>query len=143
MTDRPLRLLSIFLSLLGIAVAGYLTYVHYADISPICAGSGGGCEKVQASDQSKLAGVPVALLGLLSYVTLLVLNVARGEIARVGAALVAIVGFGFSMYLTYQSVEVIGATCQWCLGSATVMTCMAIVCVWRLLRGDAAVPVRA
>ncbi len=63
--DRPLRIAALILSILGIGVAGYLTYVHYADISPICAGGSGGCEKVQASDQSRLAGIPVALLGLL------------------------------------------------------------------------------
>src|SRR4051812_30648561 len=51
---------------LGVAVATYLTYVHYAGIKPICSASGG-CEKVQSSDYSKLAGVPVAVLGLASY----------------------------------------------------------------------------
>jgi uncharacterized membrane protein len=134
--DRPLRIAALILSLLGIGVAGYLTYVHYADISPICAGGSGGCEKVQASDQSKLAGIPVALLGLLSYITLLVLNFLRGELARTGAALVAIVGFGFSVYLTIESVTVINATCQWCLSSLAIMTLMAIVTVTRLIRGD-------
>jgi uncharacterized membrane protein len=134
---HPLRIASLILSLLGIGVAGYLTYVHYADISPICAGGSGGCEKVQASDQSKFAGIPVALLGLCSYVTLLALNVLRGEIARVGAALVAIVGFGFSVYLTIESVTVIEATCQWCLASLGIMTLMAIVTVTRLVLADA------
>src|SRR5215208_6371326 len=133
---RPLRIASLLLSVLGIGVAGYLTYVHYADISPICAGGSGGCEKVQASDQSRLAGIPVALLGLLSYITLLVLNVLEGELARTGAALVAVVGFGFSVYLTIESVTVIEATCQWCLSSLAVMTLMAIVTVTRLLRAD-------
>jgi uncharacterized membrane protein len=135
-TDRPLRIAAIVLSLLGIGVAGYLTYVHYADISPICAGGSGGCEKVQASDQSKLVGIPVALLGLLTYVALLGLNVARGELARAAAALVAIVGFGFSVYLTYESVHVIHATCQWCLSSLAIMTVMAGVTTARLVRGD-------
>jgi uncharacterized membrane protein len=130
LTDRPLRIAALILSLLGIGVAGYLTYVHYADISPICAGGSGGCEKVQASDQSKLAGVPVALLGLLSYIAL------RGDLARVVAALVAIIGFGFSAYLTYESVTVIEATCQWCLSSFAIMTLMAIVTITRLVRGD-------
>jgi len=134
--DRPLRIAALILSLLGIGVAGYLTYVHYADISPICAGGSGGCEKVQASDQSKLAGIPVALLGLLSYITLLVLNFLRGELARTGAALVAIIGFGFSVYLTIESVTVINATCQWCLSSLVIMTLMAIVTTTRLIRGD-------
>jgi uncharacterized membrane protein len=135
--DRPLRIAALILSLLGIGVAGYLTYVHYADISPICAGGSGGCEKVQASDQSYLAGVPVALLGLLSYITLLIANALRGEYARTVAALVAIIGFGFSAYLTYESVTVIEATCQWCLASFGIMTLMAIVTVTRLVRGDA------
>jgi uncharacterized membrane protein len=135
-TDRPLRMVSLILSLLGIGVAGYLTYVHYADISPICAGGSGGCAKVQASDQSKLLGIPVALLGLLTYVTLLVLNVLRGELFRTGAALVAIIGFGFSVYLTIESVTVIEATCQWCLASLAVMTLLAIVTTTRLVRGE-------
>ena len=132
---RPLYIASLILSILGIGVAGYLTYVHYADISPICAGGSGGCEKVQASDQSKLAGIPVALLGLLTYITLLVLNLLRGELARTGAALVAIIGFGFSAYLTIESVTVIKATCQWCLSSLAIMTLMAIVTAARLVRG--------
>jgi uncharacterized membrane protein len=132
----PLRIASLILSLLGIGVAGYLTYVHYADISPICAGGSGGCEKVQASDQSKFVGIPVALLGLCSYVTLLALNALRGEFARMGAALVAIVGFGFSVYLTIESVTVIEATCQWCLASLGIMTLMAIVTVTRLVLAE-------
>ena len=136
MTDRPLRVAALILSLLGIGVAGYLTYVHYADISPICAGGSGGCAKVQASDQSKLVGIPVALLGLLTYITLLVLNVPRGELFRTGAALVAIIGFGFSVYLTIESVTVIEATCQWCLASLAVMTLLAIVTTTRLVRGE-------
>ena len=136
MTDRPFRVVALILSLLGIGVAGYLTYVHYADISPICAGGSGGCEKVQASDQSKLAGIPVALLGLLTYITLLVLNFLRGELFRTGAALVAIIGFGFSVYLTIESVTVIEATCQWCLASLAVMTLMALVTTTRLVRGE-------
>ena len=136
MTDRPLRAAALILSILGIGVAGYLTYVHYADISLICAGGSGGCEKVQASDQSKLAGIPVALLGLLTYITLLVANALRGDLARTAAALVAVIGFGFSAYLTIESITVIEATCQWCLASAAIMTLMAIVTVTRLVRGD-------
>jgi uncharacterized membrane protein len=136
LTDRRLRIVALVLSLLGIGVAGYLTYVHYADINPICAGGSGGCEKVQASDQSKLVGIPVALLGLLSYITLLGLNWLRGELARTGAALVAIVGFGFSVYLTIESVTVIAATCHWCLASLAIMTLMAITTIGRLLLAE-------
>lgn len=132
-TGRGLLIASLILSLLGIGVAGYLTIVHYFSLTPVCAG---GCEIVQTSDQSMLAGIPVALLGLLSYITLLILNLMRGDLARTGAALVAIIGFGFSVYLTIESVTVIKHTCPWCLSSLGIMTLMAIVTVARLIRGD-------
>ncbi len=134
MTEGRLRLAAIVLSLLGIGVAGYLTYVHYAELSPVCVGGGGGCEKVQASDQSELLGVPVALLGLLGYVVLLGCSLLATEAARVLGALTAIVGFGFSLYLQYESIAVIEATCQWCIASAVLMTLLAIVMTVRLLR---------
>ena len=69
MSDR-LRTAAIALSVLGLGIAGYLTYVHYAGISPVCE-IAHGCEKVQTSQWSKLAGVPVALLGLLGYAAIL------------------------------------------------------------------------
>jgi uncharacterized membrane protein len=133
-TERRLRGVAIVLSLLGIGVAGYLTYVHYAELSPVCVGGGGGCAKVQASDQSELLGVPVALLGLLGYVVLLGCSLLATEAARVLGALTAIVGFGFSLYLQVESITVIEATCQWCIASAVLMTLLAIVMTVRLLR---------
>jgi uncharacterized membrane protein len=57
-----------------------------------------------------------------------------GEPARMAAALIALVGFGFSMYLTYRELFTIDAICQWCVGSAILMTGLAVVCTWRLLR---------
>jgi uncharacterized membrane protein len=135
-TDARLRVAAVALSLLGVGVAGYLTWVHYADLDPVCVGGGGGCAIVQASDQSELAGVPVALLGLLTYVVLVAANLLRGEPARMAAALTALVGFGFSVYLTIESVTVIEATCQWCLASLAVMSMLAVVCSVRLLRGE-------
>lgn len=135
MIDARLRAAALVLSVLGIGVAGYLTWVHYAHLEPVCVGGGGGCAKVQASDQSELAGIPVALLGLLAYVVLLVTNALRGELARMAAALTALTGAGFSVYLTIESVTVIEATCQWCLVSLALMILLAVVCSARLLRG--------
>jgi uncharacterized membrane protein len=133
-SDRALRTVGLVLAVLGIGVAGYLVYVHYADIDPVC-NIAHGCHKVQTSEYAKLAGVPVALLGLLGYITLLgALLVPQGEPARMVAALVALVGFGFSMYLTYRELFTIDAICQWCVASAILMTGLAIVCTVRLLR---------
>ena len=46
------------LALAGLGIAGYLTYVHYAGVHPVCVASGG-CETVQSSSYAKLAGIPV------------------------------------------------------------------------------------
>ena len=132
MTDRRLRLAAIVLALIGLGVAGYLTYVHYEDIHPVC-GLGGDCVKVQTSEWSKLAGIPVAVLGLIAYATILVSLFVPGEEALIAGALTALVGFGFSAYLTYRELFTIDAICPWCVASAVVMTLLAVVTTARLL----------
>jgi uncharacterized membrane protein len=135
-TDRRLRLAAIVLAVLGLGVAGYLTYIHYEGIRPVC-GLGGDCEKVQTSEWSELAGVPVALLGLLAYVAILATLLVRREEALIAAALISLVGFGFSAYLTYRELFSIDAICPWCVASAVIMTLLAIVTTARLVRTPA------
>jgi uncharacterized membrane protein len=132
-TDRSLRVVIGVLALAGLAIAGYLTYVHYAGIKPLCLSSGG-CETVQASRYSKLAGVPVATLGLGGYVVIALSALSRAEAARLIGAGAALVGFGFSAYLTYRELFTINAICQWCVASAVIMTVLAPLTTWRLLR---------
>lgn len=132
--DR-LTAIAALLCLAGLGVAGYLTYVHYEDIAPIC--TSGGCEKVQASSYSELAGVPVALLGLFGYAAIALSLLWRGDAGRTVTAALAIAGFGFSAYLTYLELFVIDAICQWCVASAVLMTALLVVAVLRLLRGPA------
>lgn len=129
--DR-LTALAALICLAGIAVAGYLTYVHYEDISPVC--TTGGCEKVQASEYSELAGIPVALLGLIGYVGIALSLLLRGDLGHAATAALAFVGFGFSVYLTYLELFVIDAICQWCVVSAVLMSALLVVTVLRLLR---------
>jgi uncharacterized membrane protein len=139
MSDRSLRRLALALALAGIAVAGYLTWVHYADLEALCVGGGGGCERVQSSDYAELAGIPVALIGLVGYLAIAAATWARGEVARMAAALLALSGAGFSAYLTYLELFEIEAICQWCVVSALLMAALAIVTVLRLGRDDAGV----
>ena len=129
-----LRLVTALLALAGIAIAGYLTWVHYAELEPICAGGGGACERVQSSPYAELAGVPVALLGLLAYATVLASLALPEATGRTLAAFVSLVGFGFSAWLTYVELAKLDAVCQWCVASALVMTALAAVSVARLLR---------
>jgi uncharacterized membrane protein len=117
------------LSMIGAAIAGYLTWVHVADLQPFCVGGGGGCERVQSSPYAKLAGVPVAVIGLAGYLAVLA---SLALPARSVTAFLALVGAGFSAYLTYLELVVIDAVCQWCVASALIMTALAAASVVRL-----------
>ena len=133
MSDRLLARVSVALTVAGIGIAGYLTYVHYAGLRPLC-GISHGCETVQTSSYAYLAGIPVALLGLLAYVLVLAgLVASRGFVA---AYALTLVGFGFSAYLTYREVFTIHAICSWCVSSAIVFTLLTAVNTMRALRAD-------
>lgn len=121
------------LALAGVAIAGYLTVVHYTGLEAVCGvGAGGGCEKVQTSRYSELGGVPVALLGLLGYLAITAALVGlRGEAGLLAPAGLAVAGAAFSGYLQYRSLVTIGATCIWCVASASVMLTLAAVTVTR------------
>ncbi len=137
MSDGQLRLAAAALGLAGLAIAIYLTVVHYDHSSPVCVGGGGGCEKVQSSDYAELAGVPVAVLGTIGYALILASLLVPGDAGRFAGALLGLVGVGFSVYLTYLELFVIDAICQWCVASAVVMAALAAVTVIRFARPSA------
>jgi uncharacterized membrane protein len=130
-----LRRATAVLALIGIAIAGYLTWVHYAGLEPVCVGGGGGCERVQSSRWAELAGIPVAVLGLGGYIAILASLALPEELGALVAAFLSLVGFGFSCWLTYVEVAKIDAICQWCVASAVIMTALALVSAARVLRG--------
>jgi uncharacterized membrane protein len=110
------------LTIVGIGIAGYLTYVHYAGIKPTCT-AGASCIKVQTSQWAKLDGVPVALIGLVGYVVILASLLAPDrEESRLATLGLTLIGFGFSAYLTYRELFSIHAVCEWCASSAGIMT---------------------
>jgi uncharacterized membrane protein len=132
-SERHLRVAIAGLALAGLAIAAYLAWAHYADVKPICTGIGN-CERVQSSSYSKLAGVPVAVIGLAGYAAILVSLALRGELGRVTGAFLAFVGLGFSGYLTWAELFRVEAICQWCVASAIVMALIAALATVRALR---------
>ncbi len=123
----------------GLGIAAYLTVVHYTGAAPACA-IAHGCEVVQSSAYAKLAGVPVALLGLIGYVLILAGLLRDDETSRTATALVALGGAGFSLWLTYVEVFRLEAICIWCVGSAVCMVLLAGLTVARMLSAPAAPP---
>ncbi len=142
--------------LLGLGVAGYLTYVEITPAEPVC-GPVGDCVAVQQSKYARLFGlIPIGVLGVVGYISILAVWIwkrlgrwqrpvggvpqgpppLRGATATAGRsaglAPVAFLGltlFGtlFSIYLTFLEPFVIGATCAWCLASAVSMTLLLLL----------------
>jgi uncharacterized membrane protein len=133
---RVTKIAMICLTLVGLGVASYLTYIHYSG-GPILCLRGGGCETVQHSAYSKLVGVPVALIGLLGYIGIMgSLLAPERETTRLATMTFVVVGFGFSLYLTSRELFSIHAICPWCVSSAVIMTLLTILSVWRFLQGE-------
>jgi uncharacterized membrane protein len=121
-SERNLRLAAGALAVLGIGVATYITIAEGGGGSPKCLAGGHGCETVAQSHYAHLAGINVAAIGIFGYVILLGCAIAPGDAGRFGGLFTALIGFGFSAYLTYLELFVIDAICQWCVASAVVMT---------------------
>lgn len=133
MLDRRLKITAIVLAVIGTGIGSYLTYIHYAGIDPSCS-IAHGCIKVQTSAWSAFHGIPIALIGLIGYVSILgSLLFLPGDTGRGVSAALCVFGFLYSGYLTFREIFSIKAICQWCVMSAIVLTLLAIVTVWRLL----------
>lgn len=130
MTDRALRLALGVVALAGVGVAAYLTYAHYDEGALIC--TTGGCEQVQQSEYAELAGIPVALLGLLAWIAVLVLVVWDSPLARALTAGIALVSAAFAVYLVVLQLFVIDAICIWCMVNDLVL--VPLLTVLSLLR---------
>lgn len=117
-------------ALAGLGVAGYLTAVRASGGDPACV-VGGGCTTVQDSEYAELAGIPVAVLGLLAYGALLVAAIIPGPAGRALGLFTAIVGVGFSAWLTYAEIVLIEAICPWCVASAVLITLALILAAAR------------
>lgn len=121
--------LKVTVASVGLAVALYLSYGETSQEDLIC-GPIGQCNVVQHSDLAMLFGViPVAVLGALAYATLLGIYLYRrwstSKFARLmplASFGLTLVGFVFSILLTFWQPFVIGATCIWCLASAVTMS---------------------
>jgi uncharacterized membrane protein len=133
-SDRRLRLAVAVLALAGVAIAGYLTWARFAHESVACPIGGGGCETVQESRYAELAGIPVALLGLLLYVTVLGLVTWDAPAARQAVAAFGLAGTAFAAYLLVVQLAVIDAVCAWCLANDAVICLLAIAATLRLVR---------
>ena len=115
------------LSLSGVFLATYLYLYKIGRIGSLACGTGA-CETVQLSPYARFVGVEVALIGIGGYLALVgaslgTLQVPAGTRSGAGNALLllAMVGLGFTLYLTAIELFVLHAICRWCVGSAVII----------------------
>ena len=126
MTSRATLLLAC--TLLGLAAASAATWVHaelvrHPDLSSVCDVTATvNCTQAYASTYGKLAGVPVAVLGVLFFAGLLLLQVSARvwrvpDPAHVGAYvfLLSMPGVAFAAYLAMASWLVLHVVCLLCV----------------------------
>jgi uncharacterized membrane protein len=129
-SERSVRVASAVLAALGAAISAYLLVVRETGAALVC--STGGCETVQSSSYAEVLGIPVAALGLIGFLGLLVASLGRGEWARLAQATLALAAFLFGVYLLAIQVFVIGALCQWCLATDVLTTAIVTLALVRL-----------
>jgi uncharacterized membrane protein len=120
--EGALRTIATFVATFGIGVATYIVIADSGGGSPVCLAGGNGCQTVADSTYSHLLGLNIAALGIVGYVLLLTASLLRGDAARMGGFGLSLVGFGYSVYLTYLELFKIEAICEWCVVSAVLMT---------------------
>ncbi len=151
---RVSRLDWVFIGLIaaGIIVSGYLTWTHLTD-SPIICTADQSCDTVNRSAYAYFPpnwGIPVAYLGLLGYVGMLGLAIARWRqlgrstdesllvVGRLDMTLfvATLIGVLFSAYLTAMEIWVIHAICWWCVSSALIVTGLFAIAARRVWNAD-------
>jgi uncharacterized membrane protein len=120
-------------SLLGFLDASYLAVEHFQGRVPPCAFVTG-CAQVTTSQYSLVLGIPVALLGALYYLAILVLSIAYLDTKREAllkhASYLTFLGMAASLWFIYLQAFVINAWCIYCLGSALTSTLLFITGLW-------------
>lgn len=104
------------LTLEKIALTADPDYVPACDINPVLS-----CGSVIGTEQASALGFPNPVMGLIGYpvvITIGVLLLSKVRLPNwvwVGLNLGALVGYTFTIWLTVQSLYVIGALCPWCM----------------------------
>jgi uncharacterized membrane protein len=136
-----LRNVSLFLVVLGLIVTSYLSYVKATDVAMACiVNSVFDCHTVQNSVYSRMFGIPIAYMGLATYIVLGALLLLEKRVALLqeyGVTLIfgiSLFAWLYSMWLVYLQFFRIQALCPWCLAHETIITFFFIVAGIRLRR---------
>ena len=115
-----LNLVAAFIALAGLAVAAYLTVMALTGETAACGGSAG-CSEVLGSGYARIAGIPVAILGILGYFAAFSFATFAAFGYKRAPKLFALTVwpmFAMTLWLLYLQAFVLHAFCRYCLFSA-------------------------
>ena len=137
--DKRLKQVTIVFAVIGLLVSIYMTIFKLTNNESMCIGSHG-CSIINASKYSVINRVPVAVVGAVGYLSILVLlylETKPGFFQDNGSMLlfgVTLIGFLFTLWLIYLEVALIKAYCPFCITSQVSMTIIFILTVMRVLK---------
>jgi len=122
-SSKRLMLVIALVAVLGAVVSAVSLYHHFGSSkTSFCdLGQAFNCDLVNRSQYSTMAGIPVALIGIVGYSLIVALATIYREKAETPFMLLAasLIGLGFALYLTYIEARVLHAWCILCLSSLT------------------------
>lgn len=121
MAFRKKTILLILVSAVGFLDATYLGAKYYLG-GPIPCSFVNGCDIVTKSEYATVMGIPVAVLGALYYLSMLILGCVYLETKKISIlkfiARYTLVGFLVSLYLIIIQIFILKAICLYCMLSA-------------------------
>lgn len=133
-----MRAIAVF-AVVGIAISSFSLKHHFGhDKTSFCDfGQAFNCDLVNRSEYSVVAGVPVALIGILGYLMLLALATVYRQKAETPVLLLILsaAGLGFALYLTYVEAYRIHAWCILCLSSLAVISLITLLSIMSFASG--------
>jgi uncharacterized membrane protein len=135
------------LDLLGLAIASFLSVIELTGGIVPC-GALHGCETVQQSPYTRpVAGIPVAVYGVILSITLFVLAIAWWKTGNYKLLLahyaLSLVGVAFEGWFQFAQIFLIKAVCIWCESYGISLVLRFIVALWVFLRTPKPDPVEA
>ena len=122
--NAPLHLLIIFVAFGGFLIAFYIQHKKRNNEVLVCPLESN-CEAVVHSRYSKLAGIPLELIGMtyyalvaVSHALFLIFPFFNQSEAMIAVMLVTVIAILFSLYLTFIQAVKLKEWCTWCLVSA-------------------------
>ena len=128
-----MRYVLMVIALIGAVVATLALRVHYSTATEVCSiNEKWDCGIVNHSPYAVLGPVPVAAIGIAGYLLLGALALGGWRKLVLGAA---VVGLGFSLYLTHIEKDVLLVWCVYCVTSLGVISLITVMALGWVVAG--------